>query len=304
MTDIPYQGSGPYCYANSLVMLMGNSAPDASLVEVCTGSPFGMNLLYGKMPFFDPYGWTPELGIDSALTALGWTARTTSGGTAAAALDRLRSSLVDGPVLVGPLEMGHLRYQPSMTGPIGADHYAVVLAMEADWLIIHDPQGYPYARLPVPDFLRAWQADTVDYGEQYTMRTDVQVRASIPPSVAVRTALSWVNPAERTAPAGTLANAEAALALADRLEHRPDDEIRENLVHFAIRVGTRRLADAAFWLAQADLPTAAAVTREQARLVGALQYPLATEDVLGAAGILRELAPTYQRLREAVADAY
>jgi hypothetical protein len=53
----PYIGSGPYCYANSLAMALGPTAPSPSIIEVLTGSPFGMHLLGGRLPAVRPYGW-------------------------------------------------------------------------------------------------------------------------------------------------------------------------------------------------------------------------------------------------------
>jgi hypothetical protein len=37
------------------------------LLEVLTGSPFGLQLLGGRRPLFDPLGWDPGIGIDAAL---------------------------------------------------------------------------------------------------------------------------------------------------------------------------------------------------------------------------------------------
>jgi hypothetical protein len=71
----PYAGSGPYCYSNSLAMVLGPAAPPPSVIEVLTGSPFGIELLAGRLPFFDPYGWDPDRGLDDAIALLGWTCR-------------------------------------------------------------------------------------------------------------------------------------------------------------------------------------------------------------------------------------
>lgn len=37
----PYIGSGPYCYSNSLAMLLGADAPPVGVIETLTGAPFG-----------------------------------------------------------------------------------------------------------------------------------------------------------------------------------------------------------------------------------------------------------------------
>ncbi|MEU7894823.1 hypothetical protein AB0B45_18420 [Nonomuraea sp. NPDC049152] len=301
MIHIPYLGSGPYCYSHSLAMMMGAGAPEPAVIETVTGSPFGMQLVGGTLPFFDPYGWTPETGVEDALTALGWTADTLSGGDASRALDRLASLLEAGPVMVGPIEMGHLRYQPGKTGPIGADHYLIAVGVEGDHITVHDPQGYPYAQLPLTDFVDAWRADTIEYGQPYTMRTgftrvtDISTAAAI--IAALPRAITWLTAdPDPSMPPASLANGEAALALADRLDAR-DEELREHLIHFAVRVGARRLADAATCLLRVGCATPAATLSRQARLVGALQHPLATGDTRTAAQILRVLAPTYDTVR-------
>lgn len=213
MTHVSYIGSGPYCYANSFAMMFGADAPSPAVIEFATGSPFGMQLVAGALPFFDPFGWTPEAGFDDALDAMGWASNVTKGGSAEDALSRLKSALFGGPVWVGPVEMGHLRHQPGKDGPIGADHYIVVLAVEDERVRMHDPQGYPFASLPLDDFMAAWRAETIDYGKPYTMRThfrrvrevrdDEVIRASLP--VAIR----WLSMTHAHGfPDGTVGNDE------------------------------------------------------------------------------------------------
>ncbi|GIG66646.1 hypothetical protein [Phytomonospora endophytica] len=299
---IPYVGSGPYCYSNSFAMLMGEHAPSTAVIETLTGGPFGMQLLAGRLPFFDPFGWDPSEGFDNVLTSLGWTSEVSSRGTADEALERLRAAVANGPVWVGPVEMGHLHHQPGMTGAIGADHYVVVLGVDDDTVLMHDPQGYPYATLPLADFMTAWAKESVAYGEPYTLRTGFERVGEVADLDALRaglkTATSWLHLRDDVVvPPGTVGNGEAAEGLAALWEAGPDDGLRGHLAHFAVRVGARRLDDAATCLARLDLDDASAILREQARLVGALQYPVVMNDDATVARGLRELAPTYDRLR-------
>ncbi|HEV7320865.1 MAG TPA: hypothetical protein VGO04_19890 [Ensifer sp.] len=305
MHHVPYVGSGPYCYANSFAMMFGPQAPSPAVIEFSTSSPFGMQLIGGALPFFDPYGWDPEAGFDGALEALGWTCDVSKGGDAEDALSRLRLGLKDGPVWIGPVEMGHLRHQPGMTGPIEADHYVVVLSLDEEGVLMHDPQGYPYATLPTADFMTAWEARTLTYGEPFTMRTGFRrrfevsevdvIRASIP------AAIHWLSMAtDRPMPRGSLGNADAAHALAERLDNGCDTGLRAHLIHFAVRVGARRAADAATCLASAGYREAAAIAGQQAQLIGALQHPLVVRNDRAAADTLRRLAPTYDRLLAAL----
>lgn len=291
-----YIGSGPYCYANSLAMALGDGT-DPGLVEVLTGSPFGVQLLGGNVPLFDPAGWDPGIGMDAALELLGWTCERAHGGTVAEALERLRVAADAGPVVVGPVEMGLLLHQPGSGRAIGADHFVRVLGVEAGMVRFHDPHGHPFATLPAEQFAAAWRAETIEYADvEYELRTDFRRVREVDPLDALRAMLpraaAWLDGSD-----------EAVLALADLVETGLSDGQRGGLVWFAIRVGARRLADAAWWLEQIGQTTAAGILAEQAALVGALQYPVTTSGDKAAAALLRELAPMYERLREELASA-
>ena len=310
MRHVPYVGNGPYCYANSFAMVMGEDAPSTAVIEVTTGGPFGMQIVGGTMPFFDAYGWDPEKGFDAALEALGWTSQVTRGGEPGEALDRLAEAVRVAPVWVGPLEMGHLHHQPEMRGPIGADHYVVVLEVRPEGVLVHDPHGYPYAWIPVADFIEAWRAETVSYGSPFTMRTGFAKVADVADEKAIASivpaAIRWLamdGEGLDAMPPGSLGNAVAAHRLAELVEAGCAGGLREHLMYFAIRVGARRLGDTAACLDRAGYAEAAGIAATQARLVGSLQYPVVAGDFATAGAALRELAPTYDRLREALAQS-
>lgn len=303
MFHFPYIGSGPYCYANSFAMMLGRQAPSSAVIEFATGSPFGMQLVGGTLPFFDPYGWTPPAGFDNALASLGWESELFRGKDADDALAALKRELRDGPVWVGPVEMGHLRHQPN--APMGADHYVVVLEANDRRVLMHDPQGYPYAVLPLEDFMAAWRAETIGYGEPFTMRTGFRQVAEVTEEDVIRASLPaatrWLSMAEAgEMPPGSLGNGEAAEGLAALIEQGADGELLEHLIHFAVRVGVRRAADAATCLHRIGRAEAAEIMTEQARHIGSLQYPLVAADDASAAAALRALAPTYERLLAAL----
>lgn len=302
----PYIGSGPYCYANSLAMVLGPAAPAPSIIEVLTGSPFGIELIAGRLPLFDPYGWDPDRGLDDAIALLGWTCRRQGADDDEQALAMLQDAVKSGPVLAGPVEMGLLRHQPGMTGPIEADHFVTVLEADDTLIRFHDPHGHPYATLPSPDFLVAWRADTIAYRTTpYTMRSDFQRIREVTAEAALRAALpgavAWLRGRDDLAVApGTLGGAAAAHRLADLVTGGLDPQVHAHLVHFAIRVGARRLADAATALADLGHDRAAAVATRQARLVGSLQYDIVAGHTTSAAETLRQLAPTYEELATAL----
>lgn len=305
MKHFSYTGSGPYCYSNAFAMMFGEMSPPPNVIEFATSSAFGMHLLGGTLPFFDPYGWTPEASFDDALAALGWTSDLVRGDDPQSALDTLKAALADGPVWIGPVEMGHLGHQPGRVGPIGADHYVVVIEMDETSVLMHDPEGFPYARLPLDLFLKAWRTETLDYGTPFTLRCGFRritarssadvIRAALP---AARKWLSCTGTSE--VPPGTIGNGTAAEALAAMVEKDMKEDLRNHLIHFAVRVGARRTADAATCLIQIGEARAAAILDRQARLIGSLQYPLVIRDDTTAAAHLRALAPTYDALLEAL----
>ncbi|TCO51998.1 hypothetical protein EV646_101994 [Kribbella antiqua] len=301
-----YLGSGPYCYSNSLAMVLGDHAPPPAVIEVLTGSPFGVQLISGRVPLFDPYGWDPDLGLDAAIDLLGWTCAHQGASSADEALKLLRAAVKEGPVLVGPVEMGLLLHHPGAGDPIEADHFLVVLDVDSERVLMHDPQGFPYATLPLEAFVAAWRADSIGYKRHsYGMRSgfrrvqgigaDDALRASVPAAAA------WASLRDdvEVAP-GTVGNEAALERFADLLEQGMDPGIRGLMTHFAVRVGARRLADGAVAMNRIGLRGAAEILDSQARMVGSLQYELTAGSPQVAASIVRKLAPTYAELADAL----
>jgi hypothetical protein len=282
-------------------MVMGARACEPSVIEVLTGSPFGATFIAG-LPFFSPAGWNPDIGLDPAIAALGWACERTAGGDAPEAIGRLREASKAGPVLVGPVELGLLRYIPGMGAPIGADHFVVVIGVDDATVTLHDPYGHPYATLPLDAFVAAWRAETVPYpSTPFTMRAgfhrtrDVDVATALHRSLP--DAVRWL---EASAGEPVLGAADAVERLAGLVTAGLDEPTYGHLVNFAVQVGARRLADASAWLGTIGHDSAAEIADRQARLLGALQYDLATGDHLAAAAALRALAPTYAQLRVAL----
>ncbi|KAM3455466.1 hypothetical protein NHJ6243_008536 [Beauveria neobassiana] len=303
----PYVGSGPYCYANSFATVLGAKAPSTAVIEFATSSAFGMEVInVPKSPliFFDPYGWDPLRSFDDALEAMGWRCTEIIGKDEQNALSSLKSAVQNGPVFVGPVEMGLLKHQPNARGPIGADHYAVILGINNDIVEMHDPHGYPYATLPVQEFMAAWKTDSLGYGKSYTMRTDFKqtkvlteedvIRRSIPNALKHIT-LQAAGVDEM--PPGSTANEAATKWLCNRIEVGLPTEMRAYLVYFAVQVGARRSIDAASCLSRVGFAESATVMDKIARAIGALQYPLTHKNDEAAVAILQRLGPMYDELR-------
>ncbi|UKZ57119.1 hypothetical protein TrVGV298_010971 [Trichoderma virens] len=241
------------------------------------------------------------------LEAAGWTSKLTVGKDADDALASLKKELENGPVFVGPVEMGYLCYQPGNNGPIGADHYVVVLGIQDDMVDLHDPHGFPYASIPVSEFLTAWRTDSLGYGTSYMMRSEFKHVQSFTEEDIIRRTLPnarrWLGMESVKAsdmPPSSCGNRKAAEKLAEMIQTNFHPGVKNPLIYFAVRVGARRLADGTTCLERVGLVDAAAIMAKQARLVGRLQYPLTIGDVESAVKILSELAPTYDELRDAL----
>lgn len=304
----PSLGNAPYCYANSLAMTLGAEVAPAT-IEVLTGSPFGYQRV-GPMALFDPVGWDPDLGLDQALAIMGVRHERRTHPDARSALASLRELTADGPVFVGPLEMGLLRHQPDAAGPIGADHFVAVVAVDDDRIVMHDPQGYPYASLPTVDFLMAWGAETLPYGVgRFALRTgftapvgaaDDWLRALVPQ------ALRWARgDGAVTDPAARAGNAAGLRELGFEVLAGAFEEPGPTiLATFALRLGARRRVDAARAFAASDgLADLAELLDRQADVLGGGQYDAVRRDGRALAARFEEAADLHDGILEALRAA-
>ena len=295
-----YVGSGPYCYANSLSMVVdGGWRP--GLVETLTGSPFGFQMV-GPLPLFDPAGWDPDAGLNQALALLGWESDRETFPSADEALDRLATLCKDGPVFVGPLEMGLLLHQPGSDRPIGADHFVAVLDAGPDGVTMHDPQGHPYAWLPSDAFAAAWGSDTIEYGTgRFPLRTNFRRVAARDQEDAVRGLLPLAHQWARGDHAPGEGSVEALRGLAHRAEVGLGIPALPVLQNFSLRLGARRRVDAARELAA--WPEIADVLDRQARALGQAQYAAVRGDSAVLAATFRQAADLHEDLVHALAHA-
>jgi hypothetical protein len=183
---LPHQhvGISAYCYANALFMALASAGEnvdalgDVGFLECLTMQPFGCLLVHtgeNWLPLFSSADIDPDRGMTHALAALGWTCLDERGGDAASAAARLRRSVRHGPALAGPLDMSLLAHNPRYAGAIGADHFVLVLEVteKRDQNVrFHDPGGFPFATLPLEQFVLAWRAERVGYPDApYVLRS-------------------------------------------------------------------------------------------------------------------------------------
>ncbi|HEX9337853.1 MAG TPA: hypothetical protein VF892_18295 [Pseudonocardiaceae bacterium] len=134
-----------------------------------------------------------------------------------------------------------------------------------------------------------------DFQRVRDVTTEAALHAALPGAVA------WLRGRDDLpAPPGTVGGAAAVHRLADLVACGLDADVYGHLVYFAIRVGARRLIDAAAVLTGLGRDDAAAVAARQAQLVGSLQHDIVAGAAESAARTLRQLAPTYDELAAAL----
>jgi hypothetical protein len=303
---LAYTGSSDYCFANSLHMcLLGSGAPGGSLpstgfLECLTTQPFGYTyqkeaeLFYFSAP-------NPDLGLTRALATLGWECRLESGGDADAALARLRAAAQHGPVLIGPLNMGHLTYNPNYPYLGGADHFIVVLSVGEDHAVVHDPKGFPSVTLPLENLLSAWRAEKLDI--KYTDAPYIQRAAFRAVAVPSRAAMI-----ERTLPLigenlrqecwwpGVYGGVPALRMLAQTLRADVPEHLAVHLLYFALPLGLRHKVDAQMFLREGNRAEAADLIARQARLLGQAQYAGVQRDWPAVATAVEQVAALEEQL--------
>ncbi len=217
----------------------------------------------------------PDTGVTLALETLGWTCELWCNDEADAASDKLREALKSGPVLLGPLDMGFLSYDPNHQYKRGGDHYIVALKIQGEMVQVHDPQLYPFVVLPLADIIRALYAKDLGYAKHaYTLRFNFQARRSNARSTMLDVTLKNARELIRAHPTGPVAygGPDAFTMVADVLRLNPTNNLTDLLIQFALPVGARRCIDAAGFLEEVDKVDAANLFVSKAEAFGKAQY--------------------------------
>jgi hypothetical protein len=306
-----YVGSGQYCYSNSLAMVLatasGRQPMDAGLIEVCTVMPFGMffvESIASPIAFTSPLGQMPEAGIDRAAQAFGWSCERSAGGSPEEALDRLRSEMRSGPVIVGPVDLGELTYNPHHRALAGGDHYVVPLEFEGQNIRLHDPNGYPSAVLSQEQFLIAWKgeamfATTDTTGESFTLRSRFQEHVTVSPEMAVEEVLPDAAAflSVDISSDGVFTNRSAAARLGELAS--TDDlspALLSLLTGFSLPLGARRMSDVARWLPKVGRREASVVASSMVAAFGSAQTAAVIQDYNELASAFDQLASGFHEL--------
>lgn len=285
MFSLLYTGNSDYCYANSLYMSLlaagadHSTLPDPGFLECLTTMPFGklyLDLDKGPLVFFSSSEVNPDSGLTFALQFLGWTCQERRGDQDDEALARLREAVKQAPVLVGPVDLGYLAYNPQHRNMAGADHFVVALAVEEDHILMHDPQKYPYAFLPLSEFMEAWRAERIGYrSAPYTFRTHFRQLEQPTRQEMIKRALPLIRShvkAERKGPVVYSGTHALYRLIEDLRKNEKPPQILNSLMYFVFPLAARRSVDGAVFLSEAGLQEAARCMEQQGLLLGQAQY--------------------------------
>jgi len=132
-------------------------------LECLTTVPFGFVYVPVDGGGFAVNGYNPHDGVERALKALQYKFEFKCFESSEEALSFLRVALENEPILVGPLDMGFLVYDPYCKFKKASDHYLVALKMKEDHVVVNDPDGYLHVPIPIRDFVEAWEAEAIQY---------------------------------------------------------------------------------------------------------------------------------------------
>ena len=167
-----YFGDVSLCYSYSLAMALASYGYDfkAEFLEAIMVMGNGASIVkedeQHPLVFFD--NGMPDLSISHSLKILGFDYEDFYLKDGAEVdLEEIRRKLEtflsNGPVVLGPLDMGHLTYNPNHTILYGVDHFVTVYDIDDRYLYLHDPAGFACMKVAFNDILESWKAEAIDY---------------------------------------------------------------------------------------------------------------------------------------------
>lgn len=294
-----YTGNSSYCYSNSLHMSLKHAGirelPNVSFLECLTGMPFGTSFFKFEMPMFfpSPAKTEPHEGLSHALETLGWTCELWQGNDLDIARAELEAALKHSPVLLGPIDMSFLTYDPNHKSKEGGDHFLIVLDIKEDMVLLHDPQFYPYAVLTINELMQAWNASNIGYIDKtYTLRHSFREQYKVSRNQMITTTLNIAKEFQTDALDGPVAYTgvfafQQALEL---LKETPSPAFAGLLTHFALPIGARRSIDAREFMKEAGKNKLAELYEAKARLFGSAQYFAVSQNWKKVAECFKNLA--------------
>lgn len=249
-----YIGNAKYCFANSASMLLSsiNEHIPPEVIEVLTGT--GLSATMRKKDeklYFNNQTLEPDLGLQSALALLGIkTISKAQNDKKSFPLKELKELLTNSKVVLGPLNMGYLTYQPNYKYLMGVDHYILAIGFERENIIVHDPAEFPYSLLPLDDLRNAWMPNgSSSYKKGYyrylanPKRIEKLSENEIYEKALKRFQEIYTKGIANTDKNIYIRGKEAIKFLADKVKHGIEKKELGHYIYFAFALGAKRAND-------------------------------------------------------------
>ena len=296
-----YFGDVSLCYTNSLAMALDSFGFDVrperleALMVMGNGASVVEDDPHHPIVFFD--NGEPDVSISNCLRVLGFEWEDffveEPGCDLAEVRDRLAGMLESGPVVVGPLDMGLLTYNPNFQGLGGVDHFVCVFGLTGGRVHLHDPAGFPCMSMEFQDFAKAWEARAISYRRGSFSMWGAFTRVREPTEEEVYREVSSIMRKRYEAGEQGVIHAYAR-AIGSNGMSRQQQAIHQ---YFSFRLAAARSLYAARFLADHD-PERAQLKERIASLFGQAHLHTLTEDNEALADTLEGIAELDDRFRE------
>ena len=167
-----YFGDVSLCYTYSLAMALHSYGYDVrpEFLEAIMAMGNGASIVKEdeKHPlvFFD--NGMPDSSISHSLDILGFTydeyyIKDSNAVNLLSIREILSKFLLSGAVVLGPLDMGYLTYNPNHIHLYEVDHFVSVYDLDDEFIYFHDPAGFACMKMSFSEFSKAWEAKNIDY---------------------------------------------------------------------------------------------------------------------------------------------
>lgn len=309
---IKYFGNSAYCYSNSTAMLLSSIREEVSpsLIEVLSGVGVGAYQLKGtNIAFLSNYSGLPDQGITRALETLGFEfIESSEDKPESFDIDMFRKLIGKGPVLLGPLDMGYLKYNPSSNKDFGIDHFVLAHGMDDDNILVHDPAGFPFVKLDFENFEKTWKAESIRYRRGYYRYWARPKRVSSPLDkemyeIIIKNLQNIYTTGDKYATKKSIKNdTEAIIWMANNVK---DDKLLETdismLSSFVLPLGSRRCFDFSIYFQKYDKELSD-IKHEQSEIIGGCHTVLISKQYKKLTDLLLKLADKEAEFKQKILD--
>lgn len=308
MKNYIYLGNSAYCYSNSTAMLLSSIGENIlpSYIEVIGGVGIGAySLPETNIAFLSGYSGLPDKAISRALTTLGFNfIEKAQDDPNFPPFDDIRKIIKKSPVILGPLDMGYLSYDPDYKHHFGIDHFVFVYGIENGIANLHDPAGFPNVTIELSKLALAWKAEKIQYKEGYYRYWTLPKRVNNPTSDEIYNRSInnfqeiYITGEKYAKEKGKIIDDSAILLMADNVKNKKLSQADIGmLTGFVFPLGARRTSDFSIFFKpyNSDL---ADLKENESRLLGLCQSKSVKGDWHSVFETLKEVAEIERQFKK------